>query len=215
MKKIATFVFAIAFCGASLHAQKPKTIEYGGGFRFEAPAQEEPATLTKIFSNLGKATSAYDDEGWFLAGPLSADASSTSIAMPFTPKADYKVRQVRAAIQYDGTGANQVNLSLYTSVNGAPGVLLAGPVTVTNLPTFFACCTLAEANFPAVAVTSGTQYWVVADTPATGTGSDFEGVWSFVPPSKDIVGAAYGGGAWSSFAAPIEEPAGAVYGTAE
>jgi hypothetical protein len=53
-------------------------------------------------------------------------------------------------------------------------------VTVTNLPEGGICCTLAVATFTPVAVTGGNQYWVVADTPATGTGSDFEGEWDMV-----------------------------------
>src|SRR5450755_1283125 len=114
--------------------------------------------------------------------------------MPFKPKANAHVSQIRAAVQYSGSGVNQVNLSLYSDVSGAPGVLLAGPVTVKNLPTFFTCCELATANIPSTAVTAGTQYWVVADTPSTGTGSDFYGVWAFVPPSKSLVGADLGGG---------------------
>ena len=174
---------------------------------------EEPAALQKIFSNLGPATSAYSNGGWNLDGPTSLAGSSQFMAMPFKPKANAHVSQIRAAVQYSGSGANQVNLSLYSDVSGAPGVLLAGPVTVKNLPTFFTCCELATANIPSTAVTAGTQYWVVADTPSTGTGSDFYGVWAFVSPSKSLVGADLGGGGWFSFGAAIQEPAGAVYGT--
>jgi hypothetical protein len=214
MKKTATFVFAIALSSAGLHAQKPRTIEYGGGFRFEAAAQEEPATLTKIFSNLGPATSAYSNEAYGVTGPNSSYGSSAFVAMAFTPKANSHVSQVRAALQYNASGANQVNLSLYSDASGIPGVLLAGPVTVTNLPALGTCCTLAIANFHAVAVTAGTQYWVVADTPGTGTGSDFDGGWAFVPPSKNlIVGVDIKSGGWYSFPAVISEPAGAAYGT--
>jgi hypothetical protein len=133
--------------------------------------------------------------------------------MPFKPKANSHASQLRAAIQYNGSGANQVNLSLYSDVSGAPGVLLAGPVTAKNMPTYYTCCKTAIVNIPSVALTAGVQYWVVADTPATGTGSDFDGVWDFVPASKILVGAAEAGGAWFSFAAGLNEPAGAVYGT--
>jgi len=213
MRKTGMFVFALALCSASLYAQKPKTVEYGGSVRFEGPAQEAPATLMKIYSNLGPATSAYSSSAWSLNGPNSAAGLSQFIAMPFTPKANAHVSQVRAALQYNGSGANRVNLSLYSDASGVPGVLLAGPVTVKNLPTYFSCCKLASATFDNVAVTAGTQYWVVADTPAAGTGSDFYGVWAFVPPSKLSVGADVGGGGWFSFQASVQEPAGAVYGT--
>ena len=195
------------------NAQMPKTIQYEGSLRFDAPSQDEPAALTKIFSNLGPAKSAYEPDSWILTGPNSAFGSSEFIAMAFKPKASAHVSQVRAAVQYNGSGANQVNLSLYSDVNGAPGVLLAGPVTVKGMPSFYTCCKLAIANFASVAITAGPQYWVVADTPLTGTGSDFDGVWAFVPYSKSLVGADDNSGGWFSFRAAIQEPAGAVYGT--
>lgn len=112
---------------------------------------------------------------------------------------------MRAAAEYS-CGANQVNLSLYSDHSGAPGTLLAGPVTATNLPIYFSCCKLAVANFSTgVSVTAGTQYWVVADTPSSGTGSDFNGVWEWVGPSKSTVGVSNGGG-WGWFQAAIQEP---------
>jgi len=92
-------------------------------------------------------------------------------------------------------------------------VLLAGPVTVKNLPTWYTCCKLATANIPSTAVTAGTQYWVVADTPATGTGSDLNGAWAFVPPSKSREATNYDSFGWYPSLAPIQEPAGAVYGS--
>jgi len=119
MKKIATFVFAVALCSASLHAQKPKTVEYDGGFRFEA-AEEEPAALTKIFSNLGPAGSSYFAGGWSLDGPASDAGFSQFVAMAFTPKANAHVTQLRAAAQYIDGAANQVHLSLYSDVRDGP-----------------------------------------------------------------------------------------------
>lgn len=91
--------------------------------------------------------------------------------------------------------------------------MLAGPITVKNLPTFGNCCKLAPAVLPApVAVSSGTQYRIVADT-LTGTGSDFDGVWDFVPPAKAFLSSKYDSGGWFFFNASIQEPVGAVYGT--
>jgi len=213
MRKTA-IVFAIALCSASLYAQKPKTIEYTGSVKPQATTMDEPTALTKIFSNLGPSTGAYSADAWLLTGPLSSAGGSQFIAMPFTPKADSHVQQLRAAVQYNGSGANQVNLSLYSDAGGIPGSRLAGPITVTNLPTYFTCCATAVATLhTSVAVTAGTQYWVVADTPTSGTGSDFNGVWGFVPPSKVLVGAEENEGGWFSFAAGSNEPAGAVLGT--
>ena len=84
-----------------------------------------------------------------------------------------------AALQYYGLGANQVNLSIYGDAGGIPGSLLAGPTTVANLPDAGPCCTLAIANFTPLPVTGGTRYWVVANAPLTGQGSDFVGVWDW------------------------------------
>ncbi len=144
---------------------------------------EAPSTnLKKIYSNLGPKTNAYlATDGWSLTGFNSFGGSSSafSIALPFTPKSNSHVSQVRAAIQYNGSGANQVNISIYSDNGGAPGTLLAGPVTVTNLPSFPSCCTLAVANFSPLAVTAGTRYWVVGGAPTSGQGSDFVGVWNW------------------------------------
>jgi len=66
------------------------------------------------------------------------------------------------------------------------------------------------ANFAPVAVTAGSQYWVVADTPLTGTGSDFLGVWEYVPKIIPMaVGDPYG---WLASSAD-DLPAGEVLGT--
>jgi len=146
------------------------------------PPPEVPASLKTIYSNLGKGTDVYNAiEGWLLAGPNSVYGvnSQEFIALPFTPKSNAHVSELRAGLQYD-TGPNQVNLSLYSDTNGAPGALLAGPVTVTNLPAYGTCCTVAIADFTPVPVTAGTKYWVVADTPLSGTGSDSSAAWEWV-----------------------------------
>jgi hypothetical protein len=73
---------------------------------------------------------------------------------------------------------------------------------VTDVPVEFACCKLAVANFAtSVAITAGVQYWIVADTASSGTGSDFNGVWSPTPPSKLAVGINEGSG-WFPFGFP-------------
>jgi len=175
------------------------------------PPQEAPAGLKNIYSNLKSKTDLYlDTVGRADEGPNSFSGGSQFAAMPFTPKSNSHVSQVRVAVQYY-IGANQVNLSLYGDTNDAPGTMLAGPITVANLPNAGTCCTLAVANFSSVAVTGGTQYWVVADTPLTGTGSDFQGVWDFVavdvPQAVNIKG-----GGWYGFSG-LYEVAGQVLGT--
>jgi hypothetical protein len=193
--------------------QTPKIVHITEKSAVHVPPQEVAAGLKKIYSNLGKSKiDLYIDYyGWGLAGPGSNGGYPIFIAMPFTPKSDSHVSQVQVAVQYQG-GANQVNLSIYADSSGIPGTLLAGPVTVTNLPEVGTCCTLAVASFSPVPVTGGTQYWLVADTPATGTGSDFLGSWDMVVQGKIPPLGAYNRSGW--FAAPaLDEPAGEVLGT--
>lgn len=213
MKKSLLFLCALALCSVNLFAQQTKNRVTSPAHTYQTHTpMEAPVSLMKIFSNLGPKTSAFTGSAYFFNGPASVSGQQW-IAMAFTPKVNATVKQVQAAAQYNSSGANQANFSLYSDNAGAPGTLLAGPITVTNLPTYFTCCTLAVANFSTgVAVTAGTQYWVVGDTPTTGLGSDFEGVWSFVPPSK-LRAAANQTGTWFGFQASIQEPAGAVYGT--
>ena len=108
----------------------------------------------------------------------------------------------------DGLGAT------FGSGSGSAGsytVNVDSPVTVTNLMGSGTCCTLADASFTPVAVTAGTRYWVVANTPASGQGSDFVGVWDWV--SKIILfGGSNGVDGWQGINVD-GLPAGAVLGT--
>ena len=171
-------------------------------------SHETPATLQTIYSNLGKKDHLYTCCGFGLFGP--AGGSSSFTAMPFTPSSNSHVSEVRVAVQYF-SGANQINLSIYADSGGAPGMLLAGPVTVTNLPNQGTCCRLDVASFAPVPVSGGVQYWVVADTPLTGVGSDFNGEWS-VAANTTISFAADDGTGWFLDSAVLL-PSGVVLGT--
>jgi len=144
------------------------------------PPQEAPQNLVTIYSSLGTdAKNLYNNiDTWLVSGPNSVVGLSAFIALPFTPKSNSHVSEVRTAVLWYGDGAGQVDLSIHADHNGHPGKLLAGPVTVTNLPKAFTCCQLAVADFSSVPVNGGTQYWVVADTPLSGKGSDFLGEWA-------------------------------------
>ncbi len=167
MKKLLLFVCLLALCSLSLFAQS------------ESDARPDVA-LKKIFTNLKANPNAYALAGNGIYGPnFEGGGFGYYLAMPFIPKGNSTVKQVQVAIYYGGSGANQVNLSIYSDSGNSPGTLLSGPVTVTNLGNGL-CCALALANFTPVSVTAGTRYWVVADTPVTGTGSDFYGVWHLV-----------------------------------
>jgi len=215
MKKTLMFLCAAALCATAFAQQHARTIPAPAQKpQVITPAQDTPAGLKKLFSNLGASkTAAFYGAAWLLTGPNSVSAFQQWVAMPFTVKAASTVDQVQVAIQYNASGANQINLSIYTDNSGTPGTLIAGPITVTNLPSYFECCTLTVGNFsPGVSVAAATQYWVVADTPTSGLGSDFEGTWDFVPPAKSSTGFNQNT-SWFSAPAAIQEPAGAVYGT--
>lgn len=214
MKKDLLFACFLASCNLALFGQTrepAKVAHTEEKSSIHVPAQEAPAGLQVIYSNLGKPPNAYNAvQGWGILGPSSG--VTEFIGLPFTARSDSHVSEVRVAMQYAGSGANQVNLSLYADWAGVPGALLAGPVTVTNLPEEGTCCTLAVADFSPLAVKAGTQYWVVADTPLTGTGSDLVGQWNWVATPSVEWAYDSGGVGWGQIPSDAL-PAGAVFGT--
>jgi hypothetical protein len=216
VKKIWPIVCLLTFCNPALFAQiksHPRILHAPRNSDVHVPPQDLPSGLKPIFTNLNKSlTDTYNQfDGWTISGPNSS-AGTSFIALPFVPKSNSHAVQVRVPVHYVGSGANQVNLSLYADVNGTPGTLLTGPVTVTSLALWGTCCTLTVASFPPVALTAGTQYWIVADTPLTGTGSDFYGTWDFVAPNLFLMAGDRGAG-WSPFDGLNNNSAGEVLGT--
>jgi hypothetical protein len=206
MEKTLMLVSLIAVCGATLYAQQAGNAAPNPS-GLDEPTQIVPNTLQKIYSNLSSSP-AYDKTAWWdVLGPLnSVGTPPQSIAMPFTPKSDSHVSQVQAALKWK-SGGNQVSLGLFGDAGGVPGNQLAGPVTVTNLPAEGTCCGVAKANFTtSVAVTAGTQYWVVA----VAGSADFTGAWDWVI-TKNVF--AYYQIGWLSQQVATQTPAGAVYGT--
>ena len=216
MKKIMVSLLSfLVLAGVTLAAQRSPNTH---GFPVTAssahiPAPPVPAALKQIYSNLGSGNDQYNyNNGWAIIGPnFNNEGVSDTFALAFTPKTDSHITQVHAAILYDFTGDNQVNLSIYADADGVPGTLLTGPVTVYNLPPAATCCGFAVADFPPLAVTGGTQYWLVANTPTSGPGSNFIGTWAanpkvlqqanYTPQYGWLVDNAY------------DEAAGAVFGT--
>lgn len=215
MKRTPLLVCLLALCNPILFAQTtkgPQIVRIPKRSAIHVPPQEVPAGLKKIYSNLGPKSDPYDyNSGWLLSGPNSTYGNSVFFGLPFTPKSNSHVSQVQVALQY-ASGANQVNVSIYGDSGGAPGTLLAGPVTVVNLPVQGTCCPLAVASFFPVAVTGGTRYWVVADTPLTGTGSDFNGDWGMIVKPVILMATNFDSGGWTGFNAD-QLVAGAVLGT--
>lgn len=216
MKKMLMAVFLVTLCNVAPLAQTarhPRIVHITEKSAIHKPPQEAPAGLETIYSNLGssKIDLYTDSAGWEIVPP-SFGGDSQFYAMQFIPKSNSYVSQVRVAVQYSGPGANQVNLSISEDAGGIPGALLAGPVTVRDLPDAGTCCSLAIASFSPVAVTGGTHYWVVADTPSTGTGSNFFGIWDFVIQGKTPPSAQFIDGSWQ-LNDGIALPAGEVLGT--
>jgi hypothetical protein len=185
VKKAIVILCILATCQLFLSAQASNVSRVVHAKRkpgVSVPAQDIAEGLKTIYTNLGPKNDAYlSSDGWSIPGFNSFGGSSSAfeIALPFPPKSNSHVSQVRAGLQYDGGGSNQVNFGIYSDASGTPGTLLAGPVTVANLPIFPSCCTLAVANFTLLALNAGTQYWIVANTPISGQGSDFVGVWNW------------------------------------
>jgi len=211
MNRVPLFVCFLTLFNLTLFGQSgetPKVVRNAENSAIHVPPQVAPAGLTVIYTNLGKKGDLYNCCGFILSGPNSA-FGSVFTAMPFTPKSNSHISDVRVAVQYS-SGANQINLSIYDDSGGVPGTLLAGPVTVTNLPDTDTCCLLAVAAFTPTAVSAGAQYWVVANTPLTGVGSDFYGTWE--KAGKVIPFAVNRGSSWFAGSADVL-PAGEVLGT--
>jgi len=216
MKKTLICLFVIAlscslvFGQAKLSGRMTITKEQSA---VHTPSQAAPAGLKKIYSNLGKKNDPYlDTNGWTIAGPNAGIGVVQYIGIPFTPKANSHVVETRVAVEWV-TGDNQVNLSLHSDNGGIPGAVMAGPVTVTNLGVFGTCCILAIADFPSTAVNAGTQYWIVADEPSSGPGSNTWGAWAFVPTLFPFAFYNPANGGWLPGDGASAEAAGAVYGT--
>jgi hypothetical protein len=216
VKRILQALALLALLDLTLPAQtvKDRSLHFSKTSAIHVPPQDAPAGLKKIYSNLGKSkTDLYNDlDAWVVSGPKSYPGYSFFQALPFSPKSNSHVSQVQVAIGYlTGSGSTQVNLSIYGDANGVPGTLLAGPVTVTDVPPG-QCCALTVANFTPLAVTAGSQYWVVADTPLAGTGSDFYGVWFWVIAPVIPVASNFDDAGWFSHNGD-GRPAGEVLGT--
>lgn len=216
MKKISLLVCLLTVCVPTLFAQAqphPRILHAPKNSAVPVPPQDPPPGVQRIFTNLNRSlTDLYNGfDGWTISGPNSSGGMSF-MALPFIPKSNSHALQIRVPVHYAGGGANQVNLSLYTDIDGAPGSLMAGPVTVSNLALWGTCCTLTIASFPPVALTAGTQYWVVGDTPLSGTGSDFYGTWDFISPNLFLLAGNRGTG-WYAFDGLNNNSAGEVLGT--
>jgi hypothetical protein len=89
-------------------------------------------------------------------------------AVPFTPAANLTVKEVEASVVW-AEGTNAVVLSLNSDSNGLPGKAIH-TWSVKNLAIIGSCCQLATGKSQTgIAVTKGTQYWLVVRTNSNDT----------------------------------------------
>jgi len=135
------------------------------------PGPQNDATIKTIASNFSKYPLATYFSIW---GNTIAQGGSnfpfqTWVAVAFTPTADATVKRIQVSAGRQSTGVQGFEVSLYNDASGVPGTVLK-TVHVSNLPIYGQCCQVATANISAgVAVTAGTQYWVVVSTTAQDT----------------------------------------------
>ena len=113
-----------------------------------------------------------------IAGSSSQLGFEVWIAIPFTPKANAFVHQLKASVGYIINTDTHFNLSLNRDNAGLPGRVIKNfGVSATN--SFGSCCKLVTANSTAgIPVSRGTQYWVVVSTNDKKHGTFF-GAWAF------------------------------------
>jgi hypothetical protein len=174
---------------APLRAQATYINMNGGGDKL-------PPAFT-IFSNFGTpaATNSWVGTGYYILGPtgLSPDPQQT-IGLAFKPKVNSHVTKIEVPVQCDNqttappacnAGTTGFEQSLQADCAGIPcGVPIAGTAykqQVANT-SFYACCTAAEAKVQTfagagIALTAGTQYWVVVDANPAGDTTTLD-VWA-------------------------------------
>jgi hypothetical protein len=127
------------------------------------------ASLVTIFSNLA---SQYPNgeywccTGYNIMGPNSG-VGEQWIGAAFTPSGNHTATQITVAVGFSQGTTNGAVVSLYRDKNGVPGKVLKS-WTVSSLPSFGTCCTLAVvSDSVGVSLTGGKQYWVVVKTDNT------------------------------------------------
>jgi len=94
----------------------------------------------------------------------------------FTPATSATATAISVGLGDLNSGHGSIQLSLYSDNAGVPGTAL-GTGTATNVQDYGTCCGATTATLsPGVALTAGTQYWVVVSTTAQDT--DIYG-WNF------------------------------------
>src|SRR5271163_46970 len=117
MKKIALLISVLVSYNMTSFAQTPRTVRTKEKSAIHVPPQKVPESLKAIYSSFKSKTDLYNDTyGW-------AISLEESVAVPFTPKSDAHLSEVRVPVKYIA-GDNQVNVSIYAGPGSVPLTLL-------------------------------------------------------------------------------------------
>lgn len=102
-------------------------------------------------------------QGWTISGPNSLIGATYADAMPFTPATNATATEIAVGVGYV-TGTNGVTVSLNADSGNLPGSVIAH-FDGAGLPAFGSCCAVIfKSSSKGVALSAGTQYWVVVQT---------------------------------------------------
>jgi hypothetical protein len=216
MKKTVASLAVLTLACGSLFAQRQKPqMAHADRSPIVIPAQDPPAGLVTIFSNLGPNNTDlyYSANGWVVSGSSAADFAEQWVGLPFTVKANSHVTRVQLALG-NISGTNKFVVGIYNdNGSGAPGTVIA-QFQMQNAPVFGTCCSLVTKAISGagLAVQAGKTYWIVANSNDT-TAPSFEGAWAFSNLSLafDEAQGGWAGSNVGDFGAG--QPAGAVFGT--
>jgi hypothetical protein len=163
---VSTAAVAASTPGVSLSLDKRTVTATSHGTTQVTPNFIRKPGSATIYSNLATKYPNgiyFSGEGDTLCGPDCALNESIEVGGAFTPTANATAKEVDAAVGYI-EGTDSITLAIYSDNSGVPGTALWSGSTKT-LPTFGDCCGLAVAKIKGgLALTAGTQYWVVATT---------------------------------------------------
>lgn len=118
------------------------------------------------------------------------------LAMPFTVSSASRLSKVEINTKNNNSGTGPIIVNIYTSVAGAPGVLLASSSIPASTPT--SSYVYNEARFiNAPLLATSTTYWIVAYVQSDGT-NDYK--WSGTTTVTTALSSANSGGTWSATA---------------
>jgi hypothetical protein len=222
VKKTLFVLALVALASVTLFAQSGRIYGVPAHVVSNAPSRghitpyREPASLKKIYSNLGSKTDAYDwTDGWLIAGPSSPLGEEQYIGYGFTGTKKHVATQIRAAAFYYagfGSGSNGFNFGIWSDSSGVPGKEIKGK-DKKNLPTWSGqqsdCCKTQNVTIKATPLKKGTPYWVVLTNAKAN--QDAIGAWDFVYNDASGTQAYNLGSGWST--EDVQVSAFAVYGT--